>query len=120
MESTFLWATKDLYVTWFSVVIDPDKPGFGETEWITSEDVNVEHLLDVFTSIDPNSDYTWISCNGFVAHLHWHKPRKTVLGPKIEQLPDDYRWKPTGLFELSGLFPSVGNHVGEKRILLVR
>ena len=115
--SPLLCATKDLYVARLSVTVNPQLPGFEDTRWITSEDVNVEHLLDVFTSAAPNLDDTWDCCNGFMGHLYWHKPRQTVLGPKIEQLPDDHRWKPRGLFELSGLFESVGNHVEEKRLL---
>jgi hypothetical protein len=45
-----------------SAEIDPNKPNFGETQWITSEDVNVEHLLDIFTTADPNSDSIWDAC----------------------------------------------------------
>ena len=33
--------------------------GFEEARWITSEDVNVEHLLDVSISTDPDADDTW-------------------------------------------------------------
>ena len=115
--SPLLCAIKDLYVTRLSIVVSPTVPGFEDARWITSEDVNVEHLLDIFTTADPNSDYIWNSCNGFMAHLHWHKPRQTVLGPKIEQLPDDHRLKPRGLLEFSRLFDSTGNHLEEKRLL---
>ena len=115
--SPLLCATKDLYVTRLSVTVNPAVPGFEGAKWIKSEDVNVEHLLDTFTSADPNLDDTWDACNGFMGHLYWHKRRQTVLGPKIEQLPDDHRWKPGGLVELSLLFGSVGNRTEEKRLL---
>ena len=115
--SPLLCATKDLYVTRLSGTVGPDLPGFEDTLWITSEDVNVEHLFDVFTSVDPSSDGTWIGCNGFMARLHWHKPRQTVLGPKIEQLPDDHRYKPVSLFELSRLLERLGNYAEHKRLL---
>ena len=115
--STLLCATKDLYVTRLSVVFDPSVPGFEDTRWITSEDVNVEHSLDVFTSTNPNPDDAWNAFNGFMAHLYWHKPRQTVHGPNIEQLPDDHLHKPRALLELSRLFESVGNHVEQKRLL---
>jgi hypothetical protein len=60
----------------------PTGPDLEMRRWIVSEDVNVEHLLDVFTSIDPNSDDIWDACSNFMEHLHWHKPRQTVLGPR--------------------------------------
>jgi hypothetical protein len=57
--SPLLCATKDRYFTRLSVDVNPGTPGFGEAEWIKLEDVNVEHLLDVFTSIDTNTDDIW-------------------------------------------------------------
>ena len=116
-SSSLLCATKERYFTRVSVCIDPRKPGFAETRWITSEDVNVEHLLDVFTTIDVDSDDVWEACASFITHLVWHKSRLIVLGPKIEGLPDDHHWKPGCLFELSWLFRSVGNWVECKRLL---
>jgi tetratricopeptide (TPR) repeat protein len=116
--STLLSAIKDLYLTRLWVYVDPDDPKFGDTRWIISEDVNVEHLLNVFVSADPNSENIWKGCNDFMGHLQWHKPRKTILGPKIEQLPDDHPRKPNGLFELSKLFERAGNSGEEKRLLI--
>ena len=116
-ESTLLCATRDLYIARLSVTVGPSQPGFEDTRWISSEDVNVEHLFDVFTSADPNSENIWDGCNDFMAHLYWHKRRQTVLGSKIERLPDDRLWKPRGLFEVSQLFNIFGNHVEEKRLL---
>ena len=92
-------------------------PGFGEARWITSEDVNVEHLLDVFTSIDAKSEGVWDACAKFINHLYWHKPRLVILGPKIRALPDDHPFKLRCLQELSRLFDSVGNQVERKRLL---
>jgi len=116
-SSPLLCTAKEHYFTRMSVKLDPDEPNFGETRWIASEDVNVEHLLDIFTSIDTNSDNAWEACAGFMNHLYWHKPRLTVLGPKIEGLPDDHPFKPVHLYNLSILFHSVGNHVEHKRLL---
>jgi len=115
--SPLLCTTKEHYFTRMSASLIPDKPGFEETRWITSEDINVEHLLDIFTSIDANSDKVWKACANFMEHLHWHKPRLTVLGPKIEGLPDDHQSKPRCLFKLSKLFHSVGHRVGCKQLL---
>ena len=116
ISAPLLCSTKDHYFTRLSVIIDPDKPGFEEARWITSEDVNVEHLLDVFTGIDAISDDVWHACFYFMRHLFWHKPRLSMLGPKIEKLPDD-NIKTQCLFELSRLFQSVGNHAESKRLL---
>ena len=116
--SLLLCTTRDRYFTRLSVNIDPDKPNFTESQWIKSEDVNVEHLLDVFTTIDRNSDGVWDACTNFMMHLHWHKKQLTILKPKIEGLPDNHRSKPECLFELSGLFGSVGNQVERRRLLI--
>jgi len=116
--SPLLRTTKEYYFARMSVVVDPNMPNFGETRWITSEDINVEHLLDVFTTIDTNSEGVWIACINFMLHLYWHKKRLTILKPKIEGLPDDHRSKPGCLLQLSRLFNSVGNY-GERERLLI-
>jgi len=116
-SSPLLIETKECYFTRLSVDLDPDTPSFGDARWITSEDTNVEHLLDVFASIDANSKDVWRACDGFMNHLHWHKPRLVVLGPRIEALPDDHPYKPRCLRNLSRLFDSVGNQVERKRIV---
>ena len=117
ISSPLLGTIKERYFTRLSVNVDPDKPGFEETRWITSEDVNVEHLVDVFTSIDTNSRDVWDACAGFMIHLCWHKSRLVVLGPKIKSLPDDHPSKPQCLQDLSWLFGSVGNQSERKRLL---
>ena len=116
-SSPLLRATKDHYFTRLSVIVDPRKPGFEEAQWIRSEDVNVEHLLDVFTSIDDDAEDVLDTCAYFMEHLCWHKPRQTVLRPKIERLSDDHPSKIVCLAQLSRLFQSVGNYEEQKRIL---
>ena len=116
--SPFLHETKDHYFRRLSVVVNPSQPGFDEARWIASEDVNVEHLFNVFTSIGADSVDVWDTCARFMRHLYWHKPRVVTLGPKIEGLPDGHSSKPECLFWLSKLFDSVGNHVEEKRLLV--
>ena len=117
-SSPLLHATKNHYFRRLSIRVNPSEPGFDDAQWITSEDVNVEHLLNVFTSIDANSVDTWDTCARFMRHLNWHKPRLVGLGPKIEGLPDGHSSKPECLFWLSRLFDSVGNYVEEKRLLI--
>ena len=117
-SSPLLHATKDHYFSRLSVFINPGWPGFEEAQWIISEDVNVEHLLDVFTSVDADSASIWDTCANFMRYLYWHKARLVVLGPRIERLPDDHHSKPHCLFELSQLFGSVGNDIVYKRLLV--
>ena len=79
--------------------------------------MNIEYLLNVFMSIDANSDVVCDTSAHFMMHLYWYKPWYTVLGSKIEQLADDHRSKPACLVELSRLFQSVGNSVRQKLLL---
>jgi tetratricopeptide (TPR) repeat protein len=116
-SSSLLCTTKDCYFARMSVKIDPDEPSFRESQWITSEDVNVEHLLDVFTTVDSNSDSVWSACANFVDHLARHKNRSITLKPKIEGLPDDHRSKPECLSRLSLLFYSLGNYTECKMLI---
>jgi tetratricopeptide (TPR) repeat protein len=117
MSSSLLRTTRECYFTRMSVPLNPNKPDFIETQWITSEDANVEYLLDVFTTIDGNSDSVWRACVYFMRHLRWHKQRLVILKAKIEGLPNDRSFKPECLFELSRLFRSVGNEEERKRLL---
>jgi tetratricopeptide (TPR) repeat protein len=116
-SSPLLHVTKECYFSQLSVFVSPDKPGFEEAKWITSEDVNVEHLLDIFTSIDADSDDVWDACVSFMGHLYWHKRRLVMLGPKFEGLPDSHPSKPKCLYQLSWLFEAVGNYVEYKQLL---
>ena len=116
-SSSLLCTTKECYFTRMSVKIDPNKPNFREAQWIVSEDINVEHLLDIFTTVDPNSGGVWAACANFMEHLNYHKKRLTTLHPKIKGLPDDHDSKLECLLQLSQLFFSVGNYVERKRLL---
>ena len=117
-SSPRLRTTKYHYFSRLSVRLIRDRPGFREAQWIQFEDVNVEHLLDVFTSINTNSVNAWDACANFMRHLRLHKPRPVILGPKIEGLPDDHPSKPQCLYELSRLFDTVGNYPEYRRLLV--
>ena len=116
-SAPLLCSTKDRYFTRLSVDLEPGEPGFEEARWITSEDVNVEHLLDIFMTVGAASDGVWSACGDFMWHLYWHKPRVVMLGPKIEALADDHPSKFECIFKLSKLFQAVGNHTERKRLL---
>ena len=117
MSSSLLRAVKECYFAKMSVDFNPNDPGFEKARWIASEDVNVEHLLDILTTIDTSSTEVWRACGKFMEHLRWHKKRLTILGPKIEGLPDDHRFKPLCLYMLAELFSEVGNRAECKRLL---
>jgi tetratricopeptide (TPR) repeat protein len=116
-SSPLLCTTGDHYLNRLSVDLDPDKPGFEEARWIVLEDVNIEHLLDAFTSTDQAKGDIWDSCSRFMEHIYWYKPRQIILGSKIEALPDDHLSKPKCLTWLSRLFEQLGNRVEQKRLL---
>ena len=118
VSAPLLCMAKDHYFSRLSAVVNPDKPGFEEARWIISEDVNVEHLLNVFTTINVASDDVWDACENFMNHLYWHKPRLVMLGPKIKELPDNHPSKPNCMFKLSWLFSSVGKHMEQKQLLV--
>ena len=116
-SSSLLCETKERYLIRMSVKIDPNVTDFRETQWIASEDANVEHLLNVFTIVDKDSDNVWDACANFIQHLFWHKRRSVILKPRIELLPEDHSSKPRCLFELSRLIGVVGNWQECKRLL---
>ena len=117
MSSPLLCATKGRYFTRMSIQLDRAKPSFEESQWIVSEDPNVEHLVDVFTSVNVNAEEVWHACFNFIIHLHAHKPRRTVLSRKIEGLPDHHPVKPAYLLVLAQLSMSVGNQEERKQSL---
>jgi tetratricopeptide (TPR) repeat protein len=117
-SSPLLCMTKEQYFCKLFVEDYPDKPGVEDAQWITSEDVNVEHLLNIFISIDPNSDEVWDACHHFMQHLTWHKPRPVVVGPKIKGLADGHPSKAKCLSQLAWLLYYVGNHVESKQLLV--
>ena len=117
-SSPLLCATKHCYFTRLSVGVDPGEPGFAEARWIKSEDINVEHLLSVFTSINTNKLDALEACANFMEHLSQQKPRQTVLRSVVEDLPDNHPIKARCLARLSQLFRSLGNKGEEKRLLI--
>jgi len=115
--SPLLCTTKEHYFTQMSIDLDPDEPGFEEAQWITSEDVNIEHLLDIFTSINVNSGDVLDACADFIKHLNWHKVQPIVLRPMIEGLADGHPSKPHCLYHLAQLLGAAGNFVEAKQLL---
>ena len=81
------------------------------------EDVNVEHMLNVFASIDANSETIWNACIASTVHLYWYRPLLIMFGSNIEALPDDHPSKARCLSDLSRLLGLIGNRVESKRLL---
>ena len=112
-SSPHLCATKEHYFARMTGPGDSEVLVYEGTQWIRSEDINVEHLLDVFTSVDPDSQDIWDTCGVFFVYLTIHKPRQTVLKKKIESLPDEHHSKPECLFRLGVLFGQTGRRTEE-------
>ena len=118
LSSRLFCATKESYFARLPAKSDIFSPGTKETRWIISEDVNVEHLLNVLASIDMASSIgVWRACADFLCLLRWHKPRQTVLGPKIKHLPDDHYFKFDCSLHLVILLEDIGNHADRKQLL---
>ena len=84
--SSLLSTAKECCFARLSGEIFPGKPGFEEARWITSEDLNLEHLLNVFTIIDGKPERVWDACAGFMARLsHWDQRSRrspTITPPR--------------------------------------
>ena len=116
-SSPLLSAIKERYFSRLVADTHPLMPGSNETQWIISEDVNIEHLLDIFTSIERNSNSVWDASAGFMKYLRRHKPRLTILGLKMEGLPDGHPRKLKCLSALALMFISLENISECKRVL---
>ena len=117
MSASLLCSVKECYFSRLALSVETVGHGNDETRWITSEDVNAEHLLDIFTSADTNSENVWDACENLMLHLYFHKPRLPVFEQKIRRLPDGYPSKPACLSSLSSLFSAVGNSVEQQQLL---
>lgn len=115
-RSLVLSATKEHYFTRLSAEIRPSKPGFEDMRWIMSGGVDVEHLLDVFTTVNENSTDIWIARAHPTRHLYQHKERPISLMPKTEQLPDDHPSKRQRSVPPASSLGSVGS-IAEKKWL---
>ena len=114
-SSPLLCTAKARYFTRMSVKSEPDDITYRKALWITSEDVNVEHLLDVFMTVDAGLKVVWDACDNCLRHLHWHKKRKTVLTPKIEGLPMTTPPSPDAYFNWRCCSNRSGTTKNEKR-----
>ena len=72
MSSSLLNTNKEYYLIRLMTDYEPDSE---ESQWIRAEDVNIKHLLDVFTSVGVGSESVWNACSGFL--------RKPRLRPRL-------------------------------------
>ena len=71
----------------------PGDEGFEKKRWIDSEDDNVERLINYFlnyssSDLDAIMD-TSTACENFLHLLYTQKPRRTILRPSVEKIPED-------------------------------
>lgn len=121
--SSLLLVTRNQYFSRLGLMKSghtPGDPGFDDTRWITTEDINAEHLINISLSPDAASDSeaVWNGCASFLDHIYWHKPRAVILGPQIEGLADDHPTKPRCLSSLANLAYQLGNIAESKRLRL--
>ena len=116
-SSSILRAVKERYFSRMSADLDQDGPGYAKGRWIISEDLNVEHLLDVFTTVEGSSDEVWEVCDHFLEHLYYHKKRLTILKPKIEEFSDGCGPRLECWCKLAYLVFTAGNVLEAKRLV---
>ena len=61
------------YSTRMSAYFNPNDPGFAKIQWTILEDVNVEFLLYVLTTVDASSTDVRKARENFAGYLCWHK-----------------------------------------------
>ena len=109
-SAPLLLTTKAQYFTRLDLMtetLQDGDPGFLETRWILPEDNNAEHLLNVFTSLDAESEEVWRACHRYILHLIRLNPHYTALGARIGGLPDTHPWKAACRSSLSQLYQAV-------------
>ena len=95
-STPLLLTTRAQYFTRLDLIMNTlqgGDPEFSEARWILSEGANVEYLLDIYASLDTESEDVWRACHRFIHHLIHLGPRSTALEARIEALPDSHPWK---------------------------
>ena len=74
--------------------LSPGDEGFEQMKWIGSEDDNVERLINYFLISSPTNHSATLdastACENFLHLLYAQKPRRTILGPLVEKLPENH------------------------------
>ena len=116
-SSALLVTTKDQYFDRLCAwQYERGVDGLTEAKWFVSEDINAEHLLDVFVSIDTELMGVWRACHQFLDQLAEYKPRPVILGPKINILPETHPFKANCVRALATLFAVLGDFSVARRL----
>ena len=115
-SSSLLRAVRERYFSRLSAGFVPHSPEYAKAQWIASEDIHIEHLLDVFTTVEKSSNEVWDVCGHFLHLLVCHKQRFTILKAKVEGIPDGCGPRFRCWCILAHLVFVVGNSVEAKRL----
>ena len=118
---SLIWNVRTQYFSRLHLVdedLKPGMPGFDKTEWIISEESNVEHLLEEFAILDEGLEDVWEAYADFLLHLSWHKPAENVPGTDEgdPSITPQKQKKFVGSFAKRMLDPLSHNPLGQKVI----
>lgn len=96
----------------------PGDDNYDNGLWVASEDDNIERLLDHHFSESGQHPSACAASWYFFHYLHWHKPRKTILEPRVQSLPDSLsKWKARCLLAIGNIAFQMGRYAEASQYL---